>query len=155
MKVQTEHKIVVGVSDDREGRAALHVAAELAQTHLVPLHLVRVWREVDWFYSAPACAFPALVADKRRDQVLLSEAADQSRRIALGVAVTAEFAAGNLFDILLERSRGAYALVLGGPRQLQSNSVVGWMSEHVQCPLLIVDAGGRTVAGSLDAAAAL
>lgn len=154
MRVQTHHKIVVGVSDDREGRAAVHVAAELAQMHLLPLHLVRVWREVDWFYSAPASAFPGLVAGKRRDQVMLSEAADQVRRIAPSVPVTAELAAGDLFDILLERSHGAHALVLGGPREMQPKSVVEWMSEHVKCPLLIIDAGGRIVAGTLDTAAA-
>jgi nucleotide-binding universal stress UspA family protein len=146
--------IVVGVSDDHQGAAAVRAGAHLAQESRVPLHLVHVWRDVEWFYSAPAAAFGELIADRQREQGMLNDAASEARRIALDVPVTAEFVAGNVFEVLRKRSRGAHALVLGGTRHPEPDSIVAWMIKNVHCPVLVVDSAGRVVAGSRQFAAA-
>lgn len=147
---QSIRPIVVGVSDDHQNAAAVRAAARLARETRRPLRLVHVWRESEWFYSAPATAFRQLIADRRREEGMLDEAAIQARRIAPGVPVTAEFAAGNVFELLRKRSRGAHALVLGGSRHPAPTSIVAWMIEHVHCPVLVVDSAGHVVAGSCE-----
>ena len=136
-------RVVVGVADSAEGRAALRFAAELAESFSLPLHLVRVWRDVDWFLSAPAGAPVVPGGDRAGDQRLLDHAAARARQLAPGIPVTAEIVAGSIYAVLLERSPGAYVLVLGAAAGDDPGDIGGWYLEHAHCPVIVVDAAGR------------
>jgi nucleotide-binding universal stress UspA family protein len=139
--------VVVGVGTSPSARAALAVAAQLAEQHAWPLHLVRVWRDVDWFLSAPAGQLPLLSAEEKDDERLLVDEYVRARELAADVPVTCEFVPGSVYAILLERSQGARLLVLGcsgtrpGPGEIGS-----WYLEHARCPVRIVAADGSTAA---------
>ena len=148
----TEHRagrVVAGVADTPEGRAAVHTAAEIAETFSRPLHLVRVWRDVDWFLSAPRTAMPALRRDKLHDGELLDEALRTARQVAPSVPVTAEMTPGSIYAVLLEQSRDAHTLVLGSERDDSVGTIARWYLDHARCPVLVVDAAGEAVAGTV------
>src|SRR5579875_3052492 len=82
-------EVVVGVDDTPEGAAAVRTAADIAETFGVLLRLVRVWRDVDWFLSAPVSAMTVLTADEQADRAVLDEATTTARRAAPTVPITA------------------------------------------------------------------
>jgi hypothetical protein len=130
-------QVLVGVTDSRSGRAALRMAAELARTCALPLHLLRVGSNV---------------AAEAHDRVLLDDAAALARYVTPSVPVVGEFALGDIYDILLDRTRQAHTLVLGAAEGDGVPGLIGrWCLEQARCPVLVVDAEGRAVAGTLHA----
>ena len=139
-------RVVVGVSDSPAGRAALHVAIDIAARGRRPLHLVRVWRDVDWFMSAPMNAMDILVADEHAEQRMFAQACAEARQT--GVEVTGEFVPGDLYTSLQERTEGAELLVIGtsGAEGENSGLLTRWFTDNSHCPVIVVDAEERIVA---------
>src|SRR5690242_17001671 len=106
-------RILVGIAATESAHQALAVAARLAERSDVPLHLVRVWRDVDWFLSARADELPALHDEERVEQNLLVTEYVRARELAPSVTVSCEFVPGSIFAVLLERTECAGLLVLG------------------------------------------
>jgi K+-sensing histidine kinase KdpD len=134
---QKATQVVVGVADTLTARAALRMAAKLADLYSLPLHLVRVVREHN---------------DEHHDRVILDDAARLARYVAPKVEVLAEFATGDIYAVLLDRARSAHTLVLGAAEKDGVPGAIGrWYLDHAACPVLVVDAEGRAVAGTLHA----
>src|SRR5690242_1765429 len=136
--------VVVGVPD-AGAEALLPVAVGRAREHDVAIDLVRVWRTVDWLYSASATEAKALVHDQEHDRHLLDTAADQIRDLAPDVALLVDFAPGDLYTELLDRTRGASALVIGDDL-VEEASIAEWYLEHAYCPVVVVNHGGHVIA---------
>lgn len=147
-------RILVGIAATPSARHALAVAAELAEEFDVPLHLVRVWRDVDWFLSARADELPALHDEERTEQNLLVSEYVRARELAPSVPVSCEFVPGSIFAVLLERTECAGLLVLGTSATTGDVGDIGaWYLEHARCAVRIVAPDGTTVAASEPAAA--
>jgi len=136
--------VVVGVPDTG-AESLLPVAVGRAREHDVAIDLVRVWRTVDWLYSASAAGAKALVHDEEHDRRLLDTAAGQLRELAPDVALLVDFAPGDLYTELLDRTRGASALVIGDDL-VEEASVTEWYLEHAYCPVVVVNHGGHVIA---------
>ncbi len=147
-------RVIVGVADTPEGRAAVQVGADIAETFSLPLHLVRVWRDVDWFLSAPISAMTVLQRSNQYSCDLLDAATRAAREFAPSVPVTAEVERGSIYAVLLDLSVGAHTLVLGSEHDEHPGPIAQWYLEHACCPVLIVDAAGEAVAGTLHGATA-
>jgi nucleotide-binding universal stress UspA family protein len=148
-------QVVLGVSDSPSGRAALAVAARLAQARGARLHLVRVWREAGWLPSMTASYAAGVEHREQADNDLLDRAARTVGSIAPEVSVTAEFVAGDLYSTLLSRCSGAELLVLGSADSASADHLISeWFVPRSSCPVVVVDADGRVVhAGRRDQAA--
>jgi K+-sensing histidine kinase KdpD len=130
-------EVLVGVADSRSGQAALRMGAQLARTLALPLHLVRVGSNA------------ALEAHER---VVLDAAVALARYVAPSISVLAEFAVGDVREVLLNNTHQAHTLVLGAAENDGVPGLIGrWYLEHAFCPVLVVDANGRAVAGTLHA----
>jgi nucleotide-binding universal stress UspA family protein len=148
-------RILVGIAATASAHQALAVAAELAEEYDVPLHLVRVWRDVDWFLSARADELPALHDEERTEQNLLVTEYVRARELAPSVPVSCEFVPGSIFAVLLERTESAGLLVLGASSTAGDVGDIGtWYLEHARCAVRIVAADGSTIAGTDPAPAA-
>lgn len=141
---QEHGPVVVGVPDSGAG-ALIPLAVSRARQHDAAIDLVRVWRTVDWLLSAPAADGPTLAVDEKHDQALLDRAAQRVHKVAPDVAVLVDFAPGDLYTQLLDRTRGASVLILGDDLG-QDASIAAWYLEHAFCPVLVVDARGHIVA---------
>jgi len=145
MTIRQEHgPVVVGVPDSGAD-ALIPLAVSRARQYDAAIDLVRVWRTVDWLLSAPASEVPALSVDEKRDQALLDRTVRRLHKLAPDVAVLVDFAPGDLYTQLLDRTRGASVLILGDDLE-QTASIAAWYLEHAFCPVLVVNARGRIVA---------
>lgn len=145
--------VIVGVPDVGAD-ALLPIAVGRAREHDVAIDLVRVWRTADWLFSASESGVTELARDEARDHALLNAAAEQIRETAPDVPVIVDFAAGDLYCELLDRTRGASVLVLGDNRDADS-SITEWYLEHAFCPVVVVAENGHVVAeapGTMDLA---
>jgi nucleotide-binding universal stress UspA family protein len=144
-----EPYVLVGVGSTPASAAAVRAAAEIAESFALPLHLVRVWRDVDWFLSAPADAVPELVAEEHEDRRLLAAAAAAARSVAPDIPVRTEFVPGSVYAVLLDRTPRAHVLVLGCEYGTEPGHIAQWYLEHARCPVLVVGAGGQVAADTL------
>jgi nucleotide-binding universal stress UspA family protein len=148
--------VVVGLSGSPAGRAALEFAANYAAEHGIALHCVRVWRDLDWFPSAGADAIPALIRAEHHGQDLLLNATTTLQSSHPGLALTGEFAPGDVYSVLQARSSDAALLVVGGsPAGDAQDDVKGpigaWLSEHARCAVAVIDHAGRVINGAVPA----
>ncbi|HEY2296668.1 MAG TPA: hypothetical protein VGH43_02980 [Jatrophihabitans sp.] len=134
--------VVVGVPD-AGADSLLTVAVGRAREHDVAIDLVRVWRTIDQLYPAPATDIAASVHDRE----LLNTAACQIREFAPDVALVVDFAPGDRYTELLDRTRGASALVIGNELVLEE-SISAWYLEHAYCPVAVVNQDGHVIAES-------
>jgi hypothetical protein len=134
--------VVVGVPDDGAD-SLLPVAVGRAREHDVAIDLVRVWRTIDRLYPAPATDIDASVHDRE----LLNTAAGQIRELAPDVTLVVDFAPGDRYTELLDRTRGASALVIGNELVLEE-SISAWYLEHAYCPVAVVNQDGHVIAES-------
>ena len=141
--------VVVGVPD-AGADSLLPVAVGRAREHDVAIDLVRVWRTVDRLYPAPVTDIEASVHDRE----LLNSAAGQIRELAPDVTLVVDFAPGDRYTELLDRTRGASALVIGNELVLEE-SIAAWYLEHAYCPVAVVNQGigGNGVFGGLGPSA--
>lgn len=136
--------VVVGVPDTGAD-ALLPIAISRARQNDSAIDIVRVWRTVDWLLSAPASEVIGFVRDEKHDEALLEQAAGKVRELAPDVQVVVDFAPGDLYTKLLDRTRGASVLVLGDDLG-QDASIAAWYLEHAFCPVIVVDDRGNVVA---------
>jgi hypothetical protein len=134
--------VVVGVPETGAD-SLLPVAVGRAREHDVAIDLVRVWRTVDQLYSAPATEADASVHDRE----LLDTAAGQIRELAPDVPLLVDFTPGDRYTELLDRTRGASALVIGNELVLEE-SISAWYLEHAYCPVAVVNQDGHVIAES-------
>lgn len=135
--------VIVGVPDTGAD-ALVPIAVGRAREHDVAIDLVRVWRAVDWLFSASGSGVRQLVRDEAHDRDLLNAAAEQIHEVAPDVAVLVDFAPGDVYCELLDRTRGASALVIGDDHG--DSSVTAWCLEHAFCPVVVVGENGHVVA---------
>ena len=136
--------VVVGVPDSGAD-FLIPLAVSRARQHDAAIDLVRVWRTVDWLLSAPAADAPEMVIDEKHDQALLDRAVRRVHKLAPDVAVLVDFAPGDLFTQLLDRTRSASLLILGDDLG-QDASIAAWYLEHAFCPVIVVNIRGHIVA---------
>lgn len=140
-------RIVLGVSDSAAGRAALNVAVDIAMRRQLPLHLVRVWHDVDWFLPASTDAMDLLVADEHGERNTLAAICAQAMNRAPHLRLSWELIPGDVHSILLQRTTGADLLVLG--THATNGSATGrlgpWFIERAKCPVIVVDPAERIV----------
>ncbi len=129
--------VVVGVPDTGAD-PLIPIAVSRAREHDVAIDLVRVWRSVDWLLSAAPAAAGSLGRDEDHDRALLEQAERVLREVAPDVAVVVDFQPGDLYNELLDRSRGASLLVIGDDLG-QDASIAAWYLEHAFCPVTVVD----------------
>jgi hypothetical protein len=145
--------VVVGVPD-AGADALIPLAVSRARQHGAAIDLVRVWRTVDWLLSAPASDVPGLTVDEKHDQALLDRAARRVHKLAPDVAVLVDFAPGDLYSQLLDRTRGASVLIVGDDLDLDA-SIARWYLDHAFCPVIVANIRGHIVVegpGSRDLA---
>lgn len=141
-------RIVAAVGVSAAAHSAVDVAADLAERTGKPLHLVRVWRDVDWFLSATAEQVAQLAAEERVEQRVLLDEYVRIRELAPSVPATCEFVPGSIYDVLTERGAAASLLVLGASEG-DGASLADWFVEHAPCPVLAIRPDG-SVAASTD-----
>jgi nucleotide-binding universal stress UspA family protein len=146
----TRPRVVVGVSGGPAGEAALRLGADLAQTAALRLHLVRVFREAEWMFSAPPDELAELADDEQHQRSLLSSAYLTAKQLAPSAVVTAEFVPGSVYELLLVRAKGAHALVLGARTDDEPGPVARWHLRHAECAVLIVNGAGHVVGSARE-----
>jgi hypothetical protein len=150
-------RIVVGVSDSESGLAALGYAMREARTRGAAVHLVRVWRDIGWLFSATAAGIMGLRERERADGLLLALATEAAHAVAPDVHVIPEFVPGNLYTELQRRAEGADLLVIGwGDDDDPAGHVIAnWLEEHAPCPVVVVapeEPPGATASSSAPSA---
>lgn len=145
MTIWQEHGPVVLGVPDTGADPLIPIAVARARDLGAAIDVVRVWREVEWMLSASAADMRELARDEKRDRALLEAAARQVRELAPDIAVVVDFAPGDLYTELLERTRGASVLIIGDDLT-QDASVAAWYLEHSFCPVAVVDAAGNLTA---------
>jgi hypothetical protein len=136
--------VVVAVPDSGVD-ALIPLAVSRAREYGAAIDLVRVWRTIDRLLTVPAADAPALTVDEKHDQALLDRAVRRVHKLAPDIAVLVDFAPGDLYNQLLDRTRGASLLVLGNDIG-QDASIAAWYLERAFCPVVVVDLRGRVIA---------
>lgn len=139
-------RVVAGVADTASGRAAVRRAAAEAHERNCPLHLVRVWREIDCLLSMSRTEAAELPASEQANRLLLERAAWQARQLTGSLPVTTELVPGDLYAAMIEQSQHAGLLVIGTD-ELPAG-FADWLHEHAQCPVLVVGASSHEAAGA-------
>ena len=145
--VAAQPRIVLGVSDSAAGRAALNVAVDIAMRRQLPLHLVRVWHDVDWFLFAATNAMDLLVADENGERDRFATICAHAMNRAPHLRLSWELIPGDVYSTLLQRTTGADLLVLGtnAPSGSDTGRLASWFIERAKCPVIVVDAAERIV----------
>jgi Universal stress protein family len=146
-------RVMIGVSDSEAGRAALRFAVHEAKARRVALHLVRVWPDVAWLGSMSRDDVSHMTEWECTNQRVLAAALGTVRELAPALDVIPEFAAGDLYSTLQNRTRGACLVVLGRSDEREDGYRTDrWFEQHVDCPVVVVDADG-SIAESTGTAA--
>lgn len=143
MTMQTGDRVVVGVSGSRAGQAALRAAIDEARRRHVPLHLVRVWRELDWLPSATWAETAVLRETEHADRALLTAVTALARYLAPDLAITTEFTEGDVYEVLEARAADASLLVVGARADNDPGPIGRWLGKHVPAPVRVVAAEGQ------------
>ncbi|HEY2195424.1 MAG TPA: universal stress protein [Actinomycetospora sp.] len=141
--------VVVGVDDSNSARAAVAWAAQAADRRGLALHLVEV-------LPAPGGAADEAGVPRGRARALLSRAKSIAHGISPDLVVTMHALSGRVGPALVDYATEASLLVVGsngpgGPIPLSLGSVLGEVTTHCRCPVILVPAGGRTRARTEDA----
>jgi nucleotide-binding universal stress UspA family protein len=134
-------RIVVGVSASPSGQAAVTWAADTAEAQGATLHLVRVWREIGWFFSMTASEVRGLRDTEEADQRVLRDAVAAVLVAHPGVRVTRVFLRGDLFDKLCDQTSRGDVLVLGSGSE-PTDLIDEWLAENARGPVVVVSADG-------------
>ena len=144
----TGSRVVLGVSASAAGRAALKVAVREAAARNVPLHMVRIWEDVAWFPSMTMDSVASMEASEHAGSVTLDEAVHLAHDLDPRVMLVPEAPAGELFELLLNRSLNSDLLVLGSEfEKPQSDDLDNWFVHHAKCPVVAVSGSGEVVRG--------
>lgn len=133
-------RVVAGVDGSQSSLAALRWAASQADRTGATLHAVAAWAwpgSYGWAMPLPDDFDPAADAGK-----VLKEAADGLRADHPGLAVVTEVVEGHPAAVLVEASRGADLLVVGGRGHSQlAGMLLGSVSAHcvahAHCPVVV------------------
>lgn len=141
--------VVVGVDDSNSARAAVAWAAQAADRRGLALHLVEV-------LPAAGGAGDEAGVPHGRARALLSRAKLIAHGISPDLEITMHTLTGRVGPALVDYATEASLLVVGsngpgGPIPLSLGSVLGEVTTHCRCPVILVPAGGRTRARSEDA----
>ncbi len=137
--MQSGRRVVVGVSDSAAGQAAIRKAVGQAVTRGCDLHLVRVWRELDWLPSMTRADARALPTWERDDKKILADAADLANSLDPVLGLIVEWAPGDLYAAMTRAADGADLVVVG--RSSDGAIEFGhWLAENVACPVELVAA---------------
>src|SRR4051812_43291647 len=149
----TEQRVVVGVDGSASSDAACAVAAAEAGMRRLPLTLVHAWEapypvfaEVGWM---PLPLLPESSELEAMARQTLTRTAELVRRIAPEVSVDARLVQSDPTEALLDASRRATLLVVGGVDR--GRHEVGWLGPvplhvggHAACPVVVVPTGAGT-----------
>jgi nucleotide-binding universal stress UspA family protein len=130
--------VVVGVDDSNSARAAVAWAAAAAQRRGLDLHLVEVLPGPGVEDGTP----------HGRARALLFRAQGIARSISPDLTITMCTLSGRVGPALVEYSADAALLVVGsngrgGPIPLSLGSILGEVTTHCGCPVIVVPAGAR------------
>jgi hypothetical protein len=133
-------RILVGVSDSESGLAALAYAMREARARGASVHLVRVWRDIGWLFSATAAGVMGLRERERADGLVLALAAEAAHAVEPDVHVVPEFVPGDLYTELRRRTHGAELLVIGwgDDDDPDDHAIANWFEKHAACPVVVV-----------------
>ncbi|NKQ52049.1 universal stress protein [Amycolatopsis sp. K13G38] len=135
--------VVVGIDGTPASVRAVRWGAREAALRHAPLTIIHAFGIPDAFYGEAMPPGTWLRSRQQASQALLEEAAVAATSAHLGLAVRTESSVDAPIPMLLQRSREARMLVLGSAERgvlgdLLSGSVIGALSGHVECPLLVV-----------------
>ena len=134
--------ILVGTDGATAGQAAVRWAAREAQRRRVPLRIVHAF---DWQWQAARYDSGTEYIDVARQlaEAVISDARDQARSVAPGVALELDTLIGHPAPILLAAAEDADLLVVGnrgrgGFTSLLLGSVSQRVATHASCPVVVV-----------------
>jgi nucleotide-binding universal stress UspA family protein len=141
--------VVVGVDGSNSARAAVAWAAQAAERRGLALHLVEVLPSTGG--AADEAGLP-----HGRARALLSRARSIAHRVSPNLLITMHTLSGRVGPALVNYATEAGMLVVGsngpgGPIPLSLGSVLGEVTSHCRCPVILVPAGARTRARTKDA----
>jgi nucleotide-binding universal stress UspA family protein len=141
--------VVVGVDDSTSARAAAAWAAAAAHRLGAELHLVEVLPGQAGSLDEPG-------TPHGRARALLHRAQGIARAIDPGLTITMHTLSGRVGPALVGYTAGASLLVVGsngpgGPIPLSLGSVLGEVTTHCECPVVLVPARGAATRRSGDA----
>ena len=141
--------VVVGVDDSTSARAAVAWAAVAAARRGSELHLIEVLPGPGGSPGEPG-------TPHGRARALLSRAQGIARAIDPDLAVTMHTLSGRVGPALVGYAAGASLLVVGsngpgGPIPLSLGSVLGEVTTHCDCPVVLVPASGAATPRRADA----
>jgi nucleotide-binding universal stress UspA family protein len=142
--------IVVGIDGSEGSARALRFAAEEAQVHDQPLHIVAAWQVQVPLYAGGLVAPPPVLPDDL-EQATRKEATQQVADILeghAGVPHDVVVRQGSAAAVLVAESQGAEMLVVGsrgrgGFTGLLLGSVSQQAAHHATCPVVIVPPADR------------
>lgn len=132
--------IIVGIDGSAPSDAALEWAVDEATHRHAPLHLLHSRGEEGWFGRTEE---PDLADARRRQSTVLTTRMSRARQLAPELDLTSSISARTAAAALLERSRGATLMVLGGHssdtvRRVLLGSVARQVAAHSPCPVVVV-----------------
>lgn len=141
--------VVVGVDDSASARAAVAWAAAAAHRRGLDVHLVEVLPGQAGTPEEPG-------TPHGRARALLSRAQGIARVIAPDLTVTMHTLSGRVGPALVDYAAGASLLVVGsngpgGPIPLSLGSILGEVTTHCECPVILVPASGGGTSRAEDA----
>ena len=142
--------LVVGFDESAGARSALVWAAAEAVRAGLPLRAVHV---LSWPFGPCSSDLDEMVGDAEPYDVYPGSVISAFRACQLHPACALTFARGAAGPALVERARGAAALVVGMPDQtglgrLPVGSVAHHCLSHATCPVVVVPAAPRAVIAS-------
>jgi nucleotide-binding universal stress UspA family protein len=145
MSEQAAHRptVLVAVSSSPSGQEAVRRGVREARQRQGRLRLIRVWRNIDRFFSMSRAEVSALRGEERAEQAILSDAAERAAQLDPTLDVEAVLLCGDLYDRLLSAAEDVDLLVVGaggvGNLAERSSFIGEWFQQHAPCPVAIVD----------------
>ncbi|WP_425266079.1 universal stress protein, partial [Amycolatopsis regifaucium] len=147
-----DRKIVVGVDGTEPGRAAVRWAAAVAEERLLKMLIVHALRVDKLAYGAglagPAPWYDILAEEGQR---VLEEAVAQAHSVAPGVDVDTRMPADSPVPTLIDASRSAAMVVVGGTGkgffgEMTIGSTASAVVGHAHCPVVVMRGRKNTTA---------
>jgi nucleotide-binding universal stress UspA family protein len=133
--------VVVAVSASPSGQEALRRGVREARLRGARLHLIRVWRDIDRFFSMTRAEAGAMRAQERAEQAILADAVQRAESLDSALLVSAELVPGDLYTAITAAAAHAELLVVGAGDTESRSALIGeWFQRHVPCPVVISDA---------------
>lgn len=133
------HKIVVGVDGAESALRAVRWAAGLASTRRLGLVIVHALRTEQLAYgggiAGPTPLFDILAEDGER---IVAEAVDEAHAVDATLTVETAMPPDSPVPYLLDSSKTARMIVVGGSGQSLLGSTVSALVSHAECPVLVL-----------------